>query len=475
MLFYYVNRLGCIYMALIIFMYGFQMIRAHSLGMTSPALQELGHDEESPAIVCELVCEYDDWFNRAKCDNRGLQVIPNSTGCEETRMLELEANDITSITFDLISSYRNIVTLDLSRNSIASLQTGTFETTIYLENIIFSRNQLTKLENGTFRGPEHHLVRLFLDNNRLIEVHSLTLHGLRKLQTLTFSDNLIRYLPDNLFNDLTDLRHLHLRGNKLTYLDVNIFKGLSKLKSIYLDRNRLGSIPAGVFDGLTSLYSVDLSNNHLQSIPQPTDLGLLHGLQSIYLNENYFTMSDSIILFLNTSDILILGGNPFLCDCTFIQVQTWFLGKSKEDQTFLLQRSSLGCWWDDRFIDIYGDLSETCQDSSENQQTSIPPRRSYQSSVSLNYRFTDRESYRLLKTPSNLIPVVSSYDVNPIPRTPQSFDTVCMNNNDKRIFILILITFITIILLSLYIIFFSLIYICPLNKNIEPGYTKGRN
>ncbi|PIK41862.1 putative chondroadherin-like protein [Apostichopus japonicus] len=418
--------------------------------MNSPALQENRHDEDLPIIVCGLVCEYDDWFNRAKCDNRGLQVIPNSTGCEETRMLELEANDITSITFDLISSYRNIVILGLSRNSIASLEPGTFETTIYLENIIFSRNQLSQLENGTFRGPEHHLVGLYLDNNRLIEVHGLTLHGLKKLQTLSFSDNLIHFLPDNLFNDLTDLQHLHLSGNKLTHLDVHIFSGLSKLKLISLDRNHLDSIPTGVFDGLTSLYSVDLSNNHLYSIPQPSGLGLLHGLQSIYLNENYFTMSNLIIPFLNTSDILILGGNPFLCDCTFIQVQTWFLGKSKDDPTFLLQRSSLGCWWDDRFIDIYGDLSETCQDSSEDRQGSTPPKRSDQSSVSFNYR--------QLKTPSNMSPVVSSYDKNPTPRTPQSSDTDCMDNNDKRIFILILIIFIAIILLSLYIVFISFIY-----------------
>ncbi|PIK41863.1 putative chondroadherin-like protein isoform X1 [Apostichopus japonicus] len=439
--------------------------------MTSSALQNKLHDEESPTIVCGFACEYDDWFNRAKCDNRGLQVIPNATGCEETRILELEANGITSITFEFISSYRNIVTLDLSRNSIASLQPGTFESTIYLENIIFSRNQLTKLENGTFRGPEHHLVRLFLDDNRLIEVHGLVLHGLRKLQTLTFSHNLIHYLPDNLFNDLADLRYLHLSGNKLTYLDGNIFSGLSKLKSISLNRNHLGSIPAGVFDGLTSLNSVDLSNNHLYSIPQPTDLGLLHGLQSIYLNENVFTISNLIIPFLNTSDILIIGGNPFLCDCTFIQVQTWFLGKSKDDQTFLLRRSSLGCWWDDRFIDIYGDLSETCQDSSENRQISTPPGGSDESSVSLNYRYRDRENYRLLKTLSNLSPVVSSYDVNPTPRTPQSFDAGCMNNNDKRIFILILITFITIISLSLYIIFISLIYFCTQNKYRKPGYT----
>ncbi|XP_071839238.1 uncharacterized protein [Apostichopus japonicus] len=345
----------------------YQVFGSTSEQLTSTTLKDLMEKERRVegylqiTQTCESVCEYDDWYQRAKCNNRGLQMIPYSTGCEEADMLELHENVITNITSDLLSGYGNIETLDLSHNKIASVQPGTFDSTRVLENIFLSANLITELENGTFRGTEHQLVRLFLDNNKLTEIHSLALRKLRKLKTLTFSNNKLTFLPENVFIDLAEMQYLHLRGNRLTYLDSNIFSGCSQLKSISMDRNYLTLVPAGLFRGLTSLSSVDLSYNQIEDIPSPIDLGIHNNLQTLNLCNNYFTSSATITTYLDNTGLLVMcGSNPFECDCSFQRLQDWFNRQSEENRNLITSRSPLGCKWNASLISIDDDLPSVC-------------------------------------------------------------------------------------------------------------------
>ncbi|PIK43194.1 hypothetical protein BSL78_19950 [Apostichopus japonicus] len=419
-------------MVLIIGTLKYQVFGSTSEQLTSTTLKYLMENERRvegyPQITqtCESVCEYDDWYQRAKCNNRGLQMIPNSAGCEEAHMLELHENVITNITSYLLSGYGNVETLDLSHNNISTVLPGTFESTRVLENIFLSANLITELENGTFRGTEHQLLRLFLDNNKLTEIHPFALRKLRKLKTLTFSNNQLTFLPENVFSDLAELQYLHLSGNRLTYLDSNIFNGCSQLKSISMDRNYLSVIPAGLLRGLTSLSSVDLSYNHIENIPSPTDLKIQNNLQTLNLCNNYFTTTATIITYLNNAGLLVMfGSNPFECDCSFQGLQDWFNRQSEEKRNLITSRSPLECKWNASLISIDDDLSSVCLlptptliGSPMTSQEPIPVTGSTTSQVlaatsSTTRRYSDQE------------PSVSSLDYERKPTTETLINNVC--------------------------------------------------
>lgn len=161
-----------------------------------------------------------------------------------------------------------------------------------------------------------------------------------------------------------------LGNNKLTTLDCNILKGLANLESIELSNNRLRSIPTGFFDGLTSLRDVDLSHNLLHTIPSPTELGLIPNLQYVYLSNNNFSESAYVFPFFEKSQCCFVGGNPFLCDCGFQYLQDWFMNKSQSEKQMLGRFESLGCHFNDSYIDVTGDLPpEGCQMDDETAVT----------------------------------------------------------------------------------------------------------
>jgi Leucine-rich repeat (LRR) protein len=64
------------------------------------------------------------------------------------------------------------------------------------------------------------------------------------------SENLTN-LPENIFNNLTQLQGLYLSYNKLINLPENIFNNLTQLQELYLDNNNLTTIPEKIFNNLT--------------------------------------------------------------------------------------------------------------------------------------------------------------------------------------------------------------------------------
>lgn len=67
------------------------------------------------ASTCGDICRYEDFFQRAHCDERKMTFIPISTGCENATLLELQRNSITKITSDEMFGFKNVRTLDLSQ------------------------------------------------------------------------------------------------------------------------------------------------------------------------------------------------------------------------------------------------------------------------------------------------------------------------------------------------------------------------
>lgn len=328
--------------------------------------------------TCGDVCTFDDWYRRAHCEERDLNYVPHSYGCEGAVMLELQNNQISQITRPCTLGYDLVRTIDLSGNELTFFQYGTFMSMNNLKNIILSNNLLREVENFTFIGTEESLMRIFLNHNQIKTIHKDAFCGLSKVTYLYLNYNQIRFLYESAFRDMYALRHLYLGDNKLHHLRRNTFQNLGHLESITLSKNNLRWIPQGLFSGLTSLKEIILAGNQLVTILPPKHLGINTKLELLNFQNNNFNTTGEILPYLKISDQLLFDGNPFICDCTFMTVRDWYQNKSNTDHH--IQHDQIGCFWNESFISIIDDFPVHCEGSrvgNFSMQTESPDEKQY--------------------------------------------------------------------------------------------------
>ncbi|KAJ8046176.1 Leucine-rich repeat-containing protein 4C [Holothuria leucospilota] len=291
---------------------------------------------------CNEVCDYDDWFHRAHCEERHFHQVPFSTGCTEAVMLEIQENNIERLTVECLIGYRKVRTLDASRNNISTIEPGTFFCTPRLRNLLIPHNKLSALVNGTFSGTENYLERIFLNHNELTYMDEDAFKHLTNVVFLQLGSNNIENLHPHIFQGMPKLRHLSLGKNKLKSIHQGIFDGLTMLESIDIRHNKLMEIPKGLFDGLTSLTEILLSRNDIVRLPIPSGLGSPR-YQLFDIANNKINETGSILSYLEISDIVYIDGNPFNCDCNSLVLQRWYHNKSQSEQLHYKARNPIVC------------------------------------------------------------------------------------------------------------------------------------
>ncbi|XP_071821806.1 uncharacterized protein [Apostichopus japonicus] len=320
---------------------------------------------EPPRLTCGNACGYDDWFDRAHCNNRNLSVVPIVDGCDAVQVLEVQGNHISRISSDCLEGYRYVTSLDASENVIAVIEPGAFAGLPEMEHLLLFQNEITALENDTFMGTIM-LSSINLNQNKIVEISENVLWGLTELTSIFLSNNRISHLARNIFQGLFKLKDLSISNNKLVEIEEDLFKGLIRVSSIYLNDNRLVNIPSGLFNGLTALQSVYLSNNRLISIPAPTQLGLTSGLIVIVLQDNDITEASDIIPYMDLSESVFFGGNPFRCGCDFATVQELYFNNSLHEQPGYNQAIQVTCISGERSFPIDQPLPvEFCPENGE--------------------------------------------------------------------------------------------------------------
>ncbi|KAF7646864.1 hypothetical protein LDENG_00181320 [Lucifuga dentata] len=155
--------------------------------------------------------------------------------------------------------------LSLEGNNISSIPTEAFNGIPNLEWINLKKNKLTSagIDAKAFRGLRM-LRRLYLDGN-LLEAVPSDLPS--TLQELKLSENRIKAINENTFQDLKSLVILELEGNLLSEANVDplAFAPLSQLCYLRLGRNHFRTIPQGLPTTLLELY---LENNLIEEISE---------------------------------------------------------------------------------------------------------------------------------------------------------------------------------------------------------------
>ncbi|XP_038642661.1 uncharacterized protein LOC119958299 [Scyliorhinus canicula] len=204
------------------------------------------------------------------CSHQSLVSIPHSLS-QDTEILLLNDNNLTSVSLTSFKSLSKLKELDLTTNQIQHFDP---DYSLPLEKLEISSNSLTSLPNFS---------------------------NLTTLRVLILDHNKIPDLPEGAFDDLLALEELSLRGNTIRVIPEQIFDPLGNLKHLILSANRIGQLPENSFLKAQTLDKFDISNNNLRSIPQD---------------------------FMNLSaPYIYLYNNPWHCDCDTVRVLRDWISK----------------------------------------------------------------------------------------------------------------------------------------------------
>jgi Leucine-rich repeat (LRR) protein len=154
-----------------------------------------------------------------------------------------------------------------------------------LTELDISNNQIPELPTEINRLSQ--LTYLDVSDNRLSHLPE-TLGELSQLKFLYAKHNSLKDLPETLGN-LSNLKFLHIQDNfSLTALPESTYQ-LTCLEELVITSNELESI-SNEIQNLTQLKAFEVGANKLQFIP---DLSKLHQLSSLYVSDNWFSLSST--------------------------------------------------------------------------------------------------------------------------------------------------------------------------------------
>ncbi|XP_072295351.1 podocan [Eucyclogobius newberryi] len=265
-------------------------------------------DEETPPMTraenitqvkCPLDCECVS-ESTVSCAGAGLSEFPQGVS-EHTLQLYLEDNMIKDISVEHVSHLQLLQTLNLQNNGLCNngLEDEGLEMLEQLEFLYlannnltsapkalphslvsadFTSNELTRIYPYTF-GYKPKLRSVYLHNNKLVDtgLPDHMFNGSNNLEVLAMSSNFLTKVPRNL---PSSLHQLHLKSNKLREIPAGAFENLSNLRELHLQENVLSSpgLELMAFSPLSSLEYLDLSSNNLSVVPSglPKSLLMLH-------------------------------------------------------------------------------------------------------------------------------------------------------------------------------------------------------
>ena len=179
-------------------------------------------------------------------------------------ILDLSHNKVSYLSSSIFSPIEtSLHVLNLDTNCLNELETfrltNSFSRLKRLNLLDLSNNKLFNLPNLA----ETNLIRLIARSNQIeILVDQDTYKPLlpRSLVDLNLEFNEIKYISDNYFENLFNLKHLNLANNQISAIAESAFINLVNLIDINLSKNSLKHIPSKIIYTLINLEYLDLSS-----------------------------------------------------------------------------------------------------------------------------------------------------------------------------------------------------------------------
>ncbi|RCN52637.1 leucine Rich repeat-containing domain protein [Ancylostoma caninum] len=182
-------------------------------------------------------------------------------------------------------SHFEIRELTLENANIVEIGPRAFKN-LRIKKLVLDKNRIKALHKDAFRGLENVLQELSIAQNKLTEVPSETLAGLRALNVLSLKCNKIGNLTESVFRNLTSLIDVNLSCNEICEVSSDAFDGVrSSLQNLILDMNCMKEFPAGAVKNMESLIALHLKYNEIETIGE-NQLTNLSSLSMLSLSSN---------------------------------------------------------------------------------------------------------------------------------------------------------------------------------------------
>ncbi|XP_060603420.1 leucine-rich repeat-containing protein 15-like [Ruditapes philippinarum] len=264
-------------------------------------------------------------------------------------------NLITSINDDDFNNITQLNLLTLNDNKINFIAHRSFGNLENLKELWLSRNDMVYIPRGLPQG----LIKLFIDNNQVVELEPMLFKEDSKLKELSLEQNKVRKVHQDSLKYLNDLEKLNLQGNQISLIDVGTFTNLPKLEMLTLTDNPIQVFEQGAFAGLDSLNHLSMAlidgktsstdkilhENFLTTMPNLTTVNLMSsvGLTKAFLDifakstDNTFenikkvnleyneltTLPETVQTIFPNIKQLLLDGNLLHCDTKLLWLRAW--------------------------------------------------------------------------------------------------------------------------------------------------------
>ncbi|KAM4609709.1 biglycan a [Polymixia lowei] len=261
------------------------------------------HPLEHP--TCPFGCQCN--LKIVQCSDLGLHYVPYDIP-PDTRLLDLQGNQITEIRENDFKGLSNLYALVLVNNQISKVHPRAFLPLRRMQKLYLSHNWLTAIPKNL--PPS--LVELRIHDNHIKKVASGTFSGLGnmnciemgrnpimnsglepgafkglKLNFLRISEAKLTGIP----KDLPDSLHeLHLDQNQIQAIELEDLRQYGELYRLGLGYNKIRHIEHGSLYYVQNLRELHLDNNLLSSVP--AGLPEMKYLQVVYLHSNNISKVD---------------------------------------------------------------------------------------------------------------------------------------------------------------------------------------
>ncbi|XP_031437120.2 leucine-rich repeat and fibronectin type-III domain-containing protein 5-like [Clupea harengus] len=241
------------------------------------------------------------------------QVCPKRCVCQVLNPNLATLCDKKGLLFVPPNINRRTAELRLGDNFITGVKRRDFANMTKLVDLTLSRNTISAIVPHAFNDLEN-LRALHLDSNRITRITNDTFSGMSKLHHLILNNNQLTFIHLEAFNDLQALEELDLSYNNLESVPWVAVQRMGSLHTLGLDHNMIAFIPEGTFTGLLKLKRLDVTSNKLQKLPP----------DPVFQRAGVLATSGSMG---PLSFALSFGGNPLRCNCELL----WLRRLQRED------------------------------------------------------------------------------------------------------------------------------------------------
>lgn len=231
-----------------------------------------------------------------------------------TRSLEIfdtSHGRLTSIPDGLFQNMTNLRTFKILNCQLTKLSPKTFENVAKLEEFDVSGNQLSDPQEVMDLLSGHlGLKKIAISYNNFTMFNLSFFTQFDNLEKLTFGGNqnmtninwnvlpnslqilkvyqIGEEVPENAFENLSNLKHLYISGYGITILQKGTFDLLTKLDRLEITSTRLSTLHPQLFANQINLSKLDLSFNEIEELPDGIfapfiNLGINEGVEGLFM------------------------------------------------------------------------------------------------------------------------------------------------------------------------------------------------